>query len=83
MPLPPLVLAPPACHPYPIAQVSFGGTMCGSLSTAGQAARRTVIGQDQRAQTNGWTFWRYRDEAGELRELDTLRRRLWESRTTR
>jgi hypothetical protein len=62
-------------------RVSFGGAMYASLSMAGQAARRSVIGQNQRAQTNGWTFWRFRDENGELRELGSLRRRLWESRS--
>jgi len=60
--------------------VSFGGRTYGSLSTAAQHARRTVIGEDQRAQTNGWTFWRYRDESGELVEMDRLRGRLWESK---
>ena len=64
-------------------RVGFGGTVYGSLSVAAQHARRTVIGSDKRAQTNGWTFWRFRDAAGELRELDTLRQRLWESRTGR
>jgi hypothetical protein len=63
--------------------VSFGGTVYATLSMAAQAARRTVIGQDKRAQTNGWTFWKFRDEDGQLRELSTLRQRLWESRTGR
>ena len=64
-------------------RVSCGGQVYGSLSVAGQMARRTVIGENQRAQTNGWTYWRYRDEVGELRELDLLRRRLWESKASR
>jgi Restriction Enzyme Adenine Methylase Associated len=64
--------------------VSFGGRTYGSLSTAAQHARRSVIGEDQRAQTNGWTFWRYRDKSGDFREhLDDLRRRLWESKAAR
>jgi Restriction Enzyme Adenine Methylase Associated/Type I restriction enzyme R protein N terminus (HSDR_N) len=64
-------------------RVSFGGHLYGSLSVAAQMARRTVIGEDQRAQTNGWTFWKYRDEGGELHELDVLRHRLWESKASR
>jgi hypothetical protein len=43
-------------------------------------ARRSVIGADQRAQTNGWTFWKYRGPNGQEREIDELRRRLWEER---
>lgn len=61
-------------------RVSFGGRVYGSLSVAGMMARRSIIGQDQRAQTNGWTFWKYRDESGALQEIDHLRQRLYESR---
>jgi hypothetical protein len=60
--------------------VSFDGQTYGSLSVAGQMARRSVIGADQRAQTNGWTFWKYRAPDGQEREIDELRRRLWEER---
>jgi hypothetical protein len=48
-----------------------------SLSTAGGMARKSVVGTPPgRAypQTNGWTFWMYRDVAsGELRSIDFLR----------
>lgn len=63
-------------------RVSFEGRVYGSLSTAGMMARRSVVGDQVRAQTNGWTFWKFRDEGGEPREIDELRRRLWESRTS-
>ena len=56
--------------------VSFGGRTYGSLSTAAQHARRSVIGEDKRAQTNGWT----KDDAGQRQKPDALRQRLWESR---
>ena len=62
-------------------RVEFTGQVYGSLSVAGQMARRSVIGTDQRAQTNGWTFWKYRDSAGEWREVDSLRQALWETRS--
>jgi Restriction Enzyme Adenine Methylase Associated len=63
-------------------RVSFGGQVYGSLSVAGTMARRTVIGADQRAQTNGWAFWRYRTDDGEWRAIDGLRKQLWENRST-
>jgi hypothetical protein len=62
--------------------VSFDEQLYGSLSVAGMMARRSIIGANRRAQTNGWTFGKYRSEDGELREMDELRRRLWETRTT-
>lgn len=62
-------------------RVSFAGQVYASLSVAGQMARRSVIGADQRAQTNGWTFWKHRAADGGLHEIDELRRELWESRS--
>ncbi|MEP6871013.1 MAG: hypothetical protein ABI939_04090, partial [Anaerolineaceae bacterium] len=62
-------------------RVSFDSQIYGSLSVAGMMARRSIIGADRRAQTNGWTFWRYREAGGGLREIDHLRRQLWETRT--
>ena len=62
-------------------RVSYGGQVYGSLSVAGQMARRSVIGADQRAQTNGWTFWKFSGADGALHEIDELRRQLWETRT--
>jgi Restriction Enzyme Adenine Methylase Associated len=61
-------------------RVSFGGQLYGSLSVAGMMARRSIIGQDRRAQTNGWTFWKLRGEDGSLRTVDELRKQLWEGR---
>lgn len=58
-------------------KVEFAGEQYGSLSTAGAMARKTVIGSPANRpypQTDGWTFWRYRDkETGELRQMDCLR----------
>jgi hypothetical protein len=56
--------------------VSFGGESYDSLSTAAGMARKTVIaGPPDRPypQTNGWTFWRFRDKTAGLREMDNLR----------
>lgn len=66
-------------------RVEFAGVAHDSLSMAAGMARATVIGiPDGRTypQTNGWTFWLYRDQAdGRLVEIDRLRQRLLESRT--
>jgi hypothetical protein len=59
--------------------VNWGGELFSSLSTAGGAARASVIGKKKDGrfpQTNGWTFWRYRDEGGKLHEVEALRKRL-------
>ncbi len=63
-------------------RVSFDGQIYGSLSVAGMMARRSIIGADKRAPTNGWTFWKY-DADGQLREMDGLRKQLWEERANR
>ena len=59
--------------------VSFAGEAYSSLSTAAGMARKSIIGAPRGRdypQTNGWTFWRYRDpQSGELREVDVLRQR--------
>jgi hypothetical protein len=61
----------------PDGQVVFGGDSYNSLSTAGGMARKTVIGAPSDRpypQTNGWTFWQFRDRStGQLRDLDSLR----------
>ena len=58
-------------------KVEFAGKQYDSLSTAAGMARKTVIGSPPDRpypQTNGWSFWQYRDkETGELREMDHLR----------
>ncbi|PWU08145.1 MAG: restriction endonuclease [Terriglobia bacterium] len=53
-----------------------------SLSTAGGMARKSVIGSPpDRAypQTNGWTFWKFRNESGKLMEIDVLRQQYLKS----
>ena len=57
--------------------VIFDGEPYNSLSTAGGMARKSVIGAPPGRpypQTNGWTFWKYRDtETGKLEEVNHLR----------
>jgi hypothetical protein len=58
-------------------KVQFAGETYDSLSTAADRARRSVIGSSPGRpypQTDGWTFWRYRDARGELLQMDELRR---------
>lgn len=59
-------------------QITFGGSRYPSLSTAAGRARRSVLGPDPGGrpypQTNGWTFWQYRNADGHWRDLDELRR---------
>jgi hypothetical protein len=58
-------------------KVMFAGKAYDSLSTAGGVARKQVIGAPPdrpHPQTNGWTFWQYRDEKGDLHELQVLRK---------
>ncbi len=60
-------------------RVLFEGVAYESLSLAGGMARRSVAGAPTgRAypQTNGWTFWQYREADGALRYLDGLRQDL-------
>ena len=60
-------------------RVSVAGEQFESLSTAAGMARKSVIGAPPGRlypQTNGWTFWSYRDAAsGDLRAVDDLRQR--------
>jgi Restriction Enzyme Adenine Methylase Associated len=56
----------------------LGGTY-DSVSVAAAMARRSVIGAPpgrKYPQTNGWTFWQFREGAGQLQELSVLRERL-------
>ena len=59
--------------------VSVNGEIYDSLSTAGGMARKSVIGSPSGRpypQTNGWTFWKFRDsETGKLIEIDVLRQK--------
>ena len=52
--------------------VEFQGKRYSSSSSAADAARQTVIGG--KPHTNGWTFWQFRDEAGQLVPLDRMRK---------
>jgi hypothetical protein len=62
-------------------RIVVGGTEFDSLSTAGGVARKSVPGSPTRLphpQTNGWTFWEFHGADGERRQLDSLRRELYE-----
>jgi Restriction Enzyme Adenine Methylase Associated/Type I restriction enzyme R protein N terminus (HSDR_N) len=63
-------------------RVRVAGERFDSLSTAAGMARKSVIGAPPGRlypQTNGWTFWSYRDAtSGDLRAVDDLRRRYLE-----
>jgi hypothetical protein len=65
-------------------RVRFAEESYDSLSTAGGMARKSVIGAPEGReypQTNGWTFWQYRDlETGDLRPIDDLRQRYLQSK---
>lgn len=52
--------------------VEFQGKRYTSCSTAADAARRTVIGGTPH--TNGWTFWQFHDDAGQLVPLGRMRK---------
>jgi hypothetical protein len=61
----------------PNGKVVFAGKAYDSLSTAAGMARKQVMGApaNRRApQTNGWQFWQYRDDKGDLHELQVLRK---------
>ncbi len=59
-------------------RIMFDGQSYNSLSTAAGMARESVIGAPRGRkypQTNGWTFWKYRDpETGDLKDIDVLRK---------
>ncbi|MCX6624709.1 MAG: type I restriction endonuclease [Acidobacteria bacterium] len=62
-------------------KVVFAGKAYDSLSTAGGMARKQVVGAPPNRpypQTNGWQFWQYRDEHGELHAVEQLRKRYLE-----
>jgi hypothetical protein len=58
--------------------VEFQGTRYTSCSTAADAARQTVIGGHPH--TNGWTFWQFRDDGGQLVALDRVRQQFLRKR---
>jgi hypothetical protein len=58
--------------------VTWNGSAYDSLSTAGGMARKSIIGAPpgrEYPQTNGWTFWRFRDSDSSLALIDVLRQR--------
>jgi hypothetical protein len=58
--------------------VTWNGATYESLSTAAGMARKSIVGAPagrEYPQTNGWTFWRFRERDGELAFVDTLRQR--------
>jgi len=55
----------------PSGMVRFEGETYKSCSLAADYARGSITGR--RMNTNGWVFWQYRDEDGNLVELDTAR----------
>jgi hypothetical protein len=60
------------------ASVTWNGTRYESLSLAGGMARKSIVGAPpgrDYPQTNGWTFWRFRDADGRLVFVDVLRQR--------
>ena len=58
--------------------VTWNGATYDSLSTAAGMARKSIVGAPpgrEYPQTNGWTFWHFRDEDGRLVFVDALRQR--------
>ncbi len=58
--------------------VTWNGASYDSLSTAAGMARKSIVGAPpgrEYPQTNGWTFWRFRDSDGSLVLVDALRQR--------
>ena len=59
-------------------RVTFDGKTYESLSASAGMARLSIIGAPpgrEYPQTNGWTFWRFKDEDGHIKPLDMLRQR--------
>jgi hypothetical protein len=58
--------------------VEFQALRYPTCSTAAEIARGTVTGR--RMNTNGWSFWQYRDGQGKALELIEARRRYLEAK---
>jgi hypothetical protein len=72
-------LASPIRRGSPTGPVTWNGATYDSLSTAGGMARKSIVGAPpgrEYPQTNGWTFWRFRDTDGHLAFVDALRQRV-------
>jgi hypothetical protein len=62
--------------------VTYEGKTFDSLPVAAGIARASVIGAPpgrKYPQTNGWTFWRFKDADGQLKPVDCLRQRHFQS----
>jgi hypothetical protein len=60
-------------------RVTWQGQTYNSLSTAAGVARASIISPPpgrKHPQTNGWTFWGFRDGDGQLQPIDALRQAL-------
>ena len=58
---------------FPDGSVEFEGTRYPSCSTAAETARSTVTGR--KMNTNGWSFWQYKDGKGKTETLLDVRER--------
>jgi predicted type IV restriction endonuclease len=59
-------------------EIVYGQISFRSLSQAGTAARKAILRLPTEAKgpaTNGWTFWKFRDNEGALKPMDVLRRK--------
>ena len=63
----------------PDGTVNFQGTKYDTCSGAARFARSIVTGR--KMSTNGWAFWRYRDQQGNLVPLDAARQAFLKSKT--
>lgn len=68
-------------------KVTFDGEVLESLSTAAERARAKALAADGKklevVAANGWTFWKYRDEGGEVRRVHDLRQKYLERSNAR
>lgn len=56
--------------------VSFAGKSYPTPSAAGAAARAAILKTKKLPATNGWDFWSFRDQAGNLQPLGSLRKKV-------
>lgn len=67
-------------HLLPDGDVTFQGERYSSCSMAGGAAKSAATGR-KTGTADGWKFWRYRDESGNLVPLDNARRKHLKQKT--
>jgi len=66
----------------PDGRVTYAGKTFDSLSVAAGMARASVIGTPpgrKYPNTNGWTFWQFKDNDGQLKVIDCLQQRQFQS----